>query len=134
MGVMLPEGSGGCREGLEGRMRARPTRRTGGGQGEGLLSGAARLGLSADSKTTKEPGKGVGLKVAGLDQEGLLFQKALSRGEKITCFPVRTGSSRQRSGHCDHQARQGDGARVSAESDRLWEGRSGMRTQTQQHG
>lgn len=52
-------------EELEGRRRAWPHRKTGGGQGEGLLSGTARLELRADSEI-KEPGKGAG-KAAGLD-------------------------------------------------------------------
>lgn len=65
VGVMLPEGSGGCRKGWREGGGPGPHRRTGGGQGEGLLSGTARLELRADSKI-KEPGKGAG-KAAGLD-------------------------------------------------------------------
>jgi len=81
--VMLPEGSGGCRKSWREGGGPGPHRRTGGGQGEGLLSGTARLELRADSKT-KEPGKGA-RKVAGLrgdfipegseqTSEGNLFQ------------------------------------------------------------
>lgn len=84
VGVMLPEGSGGCRKGLEGRRRAWPTQADRRRPGRGSPIRDSKTELRADSKI-KEPGKGAG-KAAGWTKRAFISEGLSTGSEGGTCF------------------------------------------------